>query len=241
MSLSRDLKDVATFGPGGKLPDKKKDVQAWNATWNKYLEWAYSASRSVKSRGNPPKWATLFEMFKNPLTSREALASAKEVSTKLWKMQAGLNEFLGTQMIAFAIEWLNMESQDRLRHIAKGLAQLCNLADYELQRLFCPESTDAFLERDSGRGLLDLITTFFPPPELNSKLQTQDGPILLFHHHYSEIMGFNQPCPSGQDPALWDLIRENNECFRADFIFKYEKANMEGRKSVLSIPTFVQS
>ncbi|KAG8919963.1 hypothetical protein FRC01_001011 [Tulasnella sp. 417] len=215
---SDDLKEVAKFGPRGKLPDKKTDAEGWNKTWNRYLEWRYNPKQTSNTKATPDRFLPLFEIYENPLTSQTYLAQSRDMSAVLLKMQVGITDFIGDQWGSFALGWLSLDSEERRKHVLKGLVHLCDALNLERERVFCPESTNAFLERDSGRGFLDLMTTFFPPQPDSKTQAKRDQPTLLFHPQHDRAMGFDQPCPVGRDPAIWDMIRNNNQCARSDFL-----------------------
>ncbi|KAG8919962.1 hypothetical protein FRC01_001010 [Tulasnella sp. 417] len=198
---SDDLKEVAKFGPRGKLPDRKTDAQGWD------------------TGSAPDRFVPVFEIYENPFTSQAYLAQSRGMSAVLLKMQLGITDLIRDQWGSFALGWLSLDSEERRKHVLKGLVHLCDAFDFEKSRFFCPESTNAFLERDSGRGFLDLITTFFPHSPPDSKTQAKrDQPTLLFHPQYDRAMGFDQPCPVGRDPAIWDIIRNDSQCARSDFL-----------------------
>lgn len=158
----------------------------------------------------------IFENYSNPSTSQSYLAQSRDTSNALLRMQVTLTDFMKDKREGFALLWLSLGSERRLKHILSALVQLCDTLDFEGLRPFCPESTNTFLERNSGRGLLDLITTFF---QSNTKTQVKrDKPILLFHPQYDTVMGFDQPCPVGRDPVVWRMIRDDFQCWRADFL-----------------------
>lgn len=181
-------------------------------TWNRYLEWTFDAGRVPDK---PRVHAQLFEVLKNPLTRQSYLAASRQGSSGLLELQNVLHEILKKHRDSLAVEWLSMGSQRRLKHILGGLVQFCQETDHELWRTLCPESTSSFLERDSGRGFLDLLTTFCPPNQPNPG---RKEPILLSHPQFSAVMGFNKPCPAGRDPTTWDLMKADNDCTRSDFL-----------------------
>ncbi|KIO34159.1 hypothetical protein M407DRAFT_223826 [Tulasnella calospora MUT 4182] len=225
------LKYVARFGPGGKLPDKKTDPNEWNATWNRFLEWKYDSKQSTGIKPKLDMFTPLFENYSNPSTRQSFLAQLSDNSNALLKMQVTLTGLMEDKLEGFALKWLSLGSEHRLKHILSALVDLCDTLDFEGLRPYCPESTNAFLERDSGQGLLDLITTFFVSFQSNSQPRARkDKPTLLFHPQYDAVMGFNQPCPAGRDPAVWGMIRDDFQCWRADFlcrmvIYIFGKAN----------------
>ncbi|KIO34157.1 hypothetical protein M407DRAFT_17068 [Tulasnella calospora MUT 4182] len=209
------LKTVAIFGPHGELPDKKTDAEGWNEAWNRYLEWRFHPNPTLNNTSAPNRLLPLFEISDNPLTRKAWLAESKALSTVLLKKQVGMTDFIRDQWGSFALGWLSLGPEERSKHVLRTLIRLCDTFDFERSRFFCPESTTAFLERDSGRGLLDLVTPFAPLPNQTRK---RDEPTFLFHPHYDCAMGYDQPCPVGRDPAIWDMIRNNNYCARSEFL-----------------------
>lgn len=230
---SSDLESVGEFGPGRKLPDKNKDPKAWNEvrdradrnpyrqiftdsnkTWNRYLEWAFNPGRKLEPQAIN-HWSMMFEMHDNPVTRQQHLTASRDGYSALLRLQNLIHELMKKSRDAFAVEWLSKSPQRRLDHILGGLVRFCQETDHELWRMFVPESTNSFLERDCGRGFLDLLTTFSPPdqPTLG-----REKPILLSHPRVNTVMHFNEPCPAGKDPAVWDLIRGDNDCTRSDFL-----------------------
>ncbi|KAG9043401.1 hypothetical protein FS837_009667 [Tulasnella sp. UAMH 9824] len=213
------LKEVAKFGPRGKLPDKKTDAEGWNATWNRYLEWVFHPKQTMDTKVAPDRLAPFFEFCENPLTSQTYFSQSRDVGKNLLQMQIGMTDYIRDQWGSFALGWLSRGSEERSKHILRALVQLCDTFDIEGWRFFCPESTTTFLERDSGRGLLDLITTFFPPSQPDSKIQAKrDKPTLLFHPQVDRALGFDRPCPAGRDPAILGLIRNDIHYVRAEFL-----------------------
>lgn len=235
-----DLGDIATFGPHGKTPDKNTDAEGWNAvsdpqtpvpvsflstrfhkTWNRYLEWKFHPNSPSDIDHTRKRIVPFFEMCENPVIKQGYFEQSTELSTALLKLQLSIADMIGHGRLwsTFVSGWLNLDSKHRLRHILRALVQLCDSVDLEESRLLCPESTNSFLERDSGRGFLDLVTTLSLPPQSNSNIQAKrDGPTLIFNAQFDRVMGFDQSCPVGGDPVLWDLVRNDRQHARSEFL-----------------------
>lgn len=141
----------------------------------------------------------------------------RDSSIQVLKFQVGTANFIGNRWESFILGWLGLRSEDRLQHILKALIKLCEIFDFEDSRLSCPESANAFLEHDSGRGFLDLFSTFFPQPSSKTPAN-RENPTVLLNPQFDRAMGFDQPPPAGRDPDIWDMARNAAHMRRADFL-----------------------
>ncbi|KAG8963517.1 hypothetical protein FRC00_006076 [Tulasnella sp. 408] len=219
VALSFDrLETVAIFAPQEKLPDKKTDPEGWNAAWNLYFEYRYRPELPSNLDLTQKRLARLFETCENPFAKQAYLTQSRDASLQVLKFQVGMADYIGNGWESFVLGWLGLGSEDRIQHILRALVRLCDTFDYEDSRLSCPESANAFLERNSGRGFLDLFSTFFPPQPNSKTPAKREKPIILLNSEFDRAMGFDQPPPAGRDPDIWDMARNAAHLRRADFL-----------------------
>ncbi|KAG8897355.1 hypothetical protein FRC00_004404 [Tulasnella sp. 408] len=122
--------------------------------------------------------------------------------------------------------WLSLPPTIRQDHLLKAIVAVCTGPGAELNRTFCPELTISFLERDGGKGFLQLLLTSCPPSGANVV-----EPILVGHPVFDAIYDASDGhvCPR----------RTMEEWRIADAMAKYER-NMFLCTFLLNVCTIVK-
>ncbi|KAJ7439953.1 hypothetical protein FB451DRAFT_142725 [Mycena latifolia] len=95
----------------------------------------------------------------------------------------------------FVNKWLSASDSVRQEHILEGLGRACVASDCQFFRRLCDELTMPSLQRDGGRGFLDLLKHF----TLEDFSQVPKTPIYLESHHWYPAD------PSAEPQAAYEL------------------------------------
>lgn len=120
----------------------------------------------------------------------------------------------------FDSKWLSMSPETRAEYILKGLVISSGaVADMEERRQWCPETTISFLQRDGGKGFLDLLNTILDTP--NGEAPSEEprtSPVLVSHPVFDGIWHIGEPCPPGESDAARNVMQNHASLSRNFFL-----------------------
>ncbi|KAG8922306.1 hypothetical protein FRC01_014206 [Tulasnella sp. 417] len=189
---------------GGVKADRDKEPEQWNKEWEAYLK------KKFKPLPSYPDLSFLSE-FSAELLGQGMLASVEQQRKELCTLQRDLAGLVAGKREAAHLDskWLAMSPETREEHILKGNVTSCGaVSDMEERRQWCPETTRSFLQRDGGKGFLDLLNTILDTPNGESpseELRTE--PILVSHPVFDGIWHIGQPCPPGENAAPREVMQ----------------------------------
>lgn len=110
-----------------------------------------------------------------------------------------------------------MSPKDRESHLLKGLVVTCGVISHmESWREYCPETTTEFLEKEGGKGFLDLIETICPKDITQIKLRS--SPIFLSHPVFDATYHIGEPCPPEENEAVREVVQQQISMARNSFL-----------------------
>lgn len=165
--------------------------------WERYLERRYKPSSFYPPLSFTPDAAS---MMQTQFHMQLLAAHRKELLE---------NQFDLAQLVfdkrtedQFDSKWRAMTSEVRRNHLLQGLKNACTaLQDMELRRQWCPDTKLELLEKNNGKGFLDLLATICPmgrPPSPAA------NPTLIGHPVFDEMLYIGRPCPVGVEKAVLD-------------------------------------
>ncbi|KAG8910838.1 hypothetical protein FRC00_007453, partial [Tulasnella sp. 408] len=154
----------------GIYRDKDKDPAKWNEQWEKWLSKEFAPRDTYRAPG--------FDA--TAITTQSTLSKIQDHRSHLIHMQAILARLI--EEFPINETWLSLPPTIRQDHLLKAIVAVCTGPGAELNRTFCPELTISFLERDGGKGFLQLLLTSCPPSGVNVV-----EPILVGHPVFDAI------------------------------------------------------
>ncbi|KAG8929349.1 hypothetical protein FRC01_004466 [Tulasnella sp. 417] len=154
----------------GIYRDKDKDPVKWNEQWEAWLRKEYGPRTTSRPRG----------FDSTAITTQSTLSKLQDDRTQLIHVPKVLARLI--EEFPINETWLSLPAERRQDHLLKAIIANCNGPGAELNRTLCPELSISFLERDEGKGFLQLLLTSCPP----SGAQLVE-PILVGHTAFDAI------------------------------------------------------
>lgn len=182
-----------------------------------HLSQAWDKALEKKFRPLPsyPDLSFLTDLADN-LLSQSVLAGLELERKQLCTLQFDLAELVYAKE-DFESRWLGMSPETRRENILQGLVLTCGaVVDMEERRAWCPETTMKYLERDHGKGFLNLLVTMCPNRAAKPQLRAE--PIFISHPVYDGIYHIGQPCPPGENQAAREIFQRQSCMTRNMFL-----------------------
>ncbi|KZV83034.1 hypothetical protein EXIGLDRAFT_777973, partial [Exidia glandulosa HHB12029] len=159
-------------------PHYSKDRKRWNQAWERSLKSKFALRRNyIDAILDLPGAALPMEL----LTSSAHLVTMQSSRDELVNLERDLTSYLNNHT-GFEGAWQAAGAARREELILEGLVRSCDaVADMEDRRVNCPESCLDFLQRDNGRGFIDLANALSDPPE--------PEPRIVPHPAYDALIG----------------------------------------------------
>ncbi|KAG8929348.1 hypothetical protein FRC01_004465 [Tulasnella sp. 417] len=136
----------------GIYHDKDKDPVKWNEQWEAWLSKEYAPRDTY----DPPAFDS------TSITSQSTLSKIQDERKQLLYLQTGLCRLI--EPLPIRETWLSLPPKIRRDHLLKAIVLASSgPGGAELNRCLCPEISISFLERDGGKGFLQLLLTSSPP------------------------------------------------------------------------------
>ncbi|KAG9044344.1 hypothetical protein FS837_008277 [Tulasnella sp. UAMH 9824] len=201
----------------GIKADREKNPQQWNKEWEAYLAKKFKPLPSY-----PDLW--FLSDFSSQILGQGMLVSTEERRKELCIMQNDLAQLVAVarQTDHLDSKWLSMSPETRAEYILKGLVISSRaVSDMDVRRQLCPETTSTFLQRDGGKGFLDLLNTILDTP--NGEAPSEElraEPILVSHPVFDGIWHIGEPCPAGENEAARNVM-QNHICVSRNFYLAF--------------------
>ncbi|KAJ7279963.1 hypothetical protein C8J57DRAFT_118138 [Mycena rebaudengoi] len=190
---SMDTGDHPTMNFGdflAKSPSFAEDRRQWNAVWERDLAKIFGSGVEIYSALEMKSSITdgFPAEFYDELLTDSGVASMHSWTSHICSLQHSLSLKSLQRFVEddFETRWmLGCSPKEREEFILEGLVRTCELsAYYESYRQWCPELSLERLNRDSGRGFIELLEQLYQVPE-----EYRTVPNAVFE----KIIGINGP------------------------------------------------
>ncbi|KAJ6536995.1 hypothetical protein B0H19DRAFT_1182320 [Mycena capillaripes] len=152
------------FGDSPKSPSFKKDRHGWNSAWERDLATIYGTGIEISfasRRPVPNVLADLPAQYYEMMLAEAHVMSLQSRTSQICILQRDLTRKSSKRFAEddFEKHWTTRSSiKEREDFILAGLVRACEASpDFEEHRKWCPELTLKRLNRDSGKGFIELL------------------------------------------------------------------------------------